>query len=72
MIQKQNSRPDFKQKSFYLREDTQIPVPGDSTQRKGNEFYNLLITRIKTYSFIVDWQMPGIEKLEVDITHSYF
>lgn len=70
MIQKQNSRPDFKQETLYLPEDSQMPVHDDSTHRKGYELYDLLITRIKTYSFIVDWQMPGIEELEVDIPHS--
>ena len=70
MIQKQNSLPDFKQETFYLPEDSQIPVSGDATQRMTFEYYDLLIMRIKTYSFIVDWQLPGVEKLEVNMPHS--
>ena len=70
MIQKQNSLSDFKQETVYLPEDSQIPVSGDKTQRKAYEFYDLIFMRIKTYSFIVDWQLPGIEELKVDIPHS--
>ena len=70
MIQKQNSHSDFKQKTVFLPEDSQIPVSGDTTQRKAYEFYDLILMRIKTYSFIVDWQLPGIEELEVDLPHS--
>ena len=70
MIQKQNSLSDFKQGSVYLPEDSKIPVFGYSTQRKDYEFYDLIFMRIKTYSFIVDWQLPEIEQLEVEIPHS--
>jgi hypothetical protein len=70
MIQKQNNSQDLKQESSFLREDSQIPVPGNSALKIGYEFYDHLILKFKTYSFIVDWQMPGIEKLEVEIPHS--
>ena len=70
MIQKQNSLSDFNQKSVFLREDSQVPISGDSTQRNAYELYDLLFTRIKTYSFIVDWQLPGIEELKADLPNS--
>lgn len=70
MNQKQKSPSDFKQETVYLPEDSQIPVTGDKTQRKAYEFYDLFLLKIKTYSFIVDWQLPGIEELNVDLPHS--
>ena len=70
MIQKQNNPSDLKQESSFLREDSQIPVPGNSALKIGYEFYDHLILKFQSYSFIVDWQMPGVEKLEVEIPHS--
>ena len=70
MIQKQNSLSDFNQKSVFLREDSQVPISGDTTQRNAYELYDLLFTRIKTYSFVVDWQLQGIEELKADLPNS--
>ena len=70
MIQKQNSFPDFKKETSYLRDDSQISVTGVSIPRKAYEFYDHLILKIKTYSFIVDWQLPRMEKMEVDNSQS--
>lgn len=71
MIQKQNSLPDFKQETSYLRDDSQISVNGGvSIPMKAYVFYDHLIMKIKTYSFIVDWQLPEMEQLEVDKSHS--
>lgn len=70
MIQKQNSLPDFKQETSYLRADSQISVTGVSIPKRAYVFYNQLILRIKTDSFIVDWQLPEMEQLEVDKSHS--
>jgi|GEM_PF-2297917 len=70
MIQKQNSLPDFKQETTYLRDDSQISVTGVSIPGKAYEFYDHLILKIKTYPFIVDWQLPEMEQMEVDKSHS--
>ena len=64
MIQKQNSLPDFKQDPFYLPDD--LSVSGDSIPKSASDFYGLLVKNIKTYSFIVDWQMPKVDQLVVD------
>jgi len=70
MIQKQNSLPDFKQETSYLGDDRQISVTGVSIPKKAYEFYDHLILKIKTYSFIVDWQLPEMEQMEVEKSHS--
>ncbi len=70
MIQTTYSLTDFKQETLYVREDSQIPAPVDSTQSKTNKLYRLLMLNIKAYSFIVDWQLSEIEHSEVDKPYS--
>jgi len=64
MTQKQNSLPDFKQDPFYLPDD--LSVSGDSIPKSASDFCGLFVMNIKTYSFIVDWQLPKLDLLEVD------
>ena len=70
MNQAKYSHTDFKQETLFLREDSQIPIPGDSTQSKTSELYELLNLNFKTYSFIVDWQLSEIEFSKVDKPYS--
>jgi hypothetical protein len=69
MIHIQNSLTDFKLETLYLREDSQIPVPGDSFQIKRFGDYDLLLLKIKACPFIVDWQLTDIEQTAVFKTH---
>ena len=66
MIQIKYSPEDFKPETYYVREDSQIPVPGDLTRGRTSRSYEILMLNIKTYSFIVDWQLSEIERSEVD------
>ena len=66
MIQTKKTLKDFKQETLYLSEDSQIPVPGDSNQLNVFAIYDLLLVKIKAYSFIVDWQLQEIEVPEVN------
>jgi nucleoside-specific outer membrane channel protein Tsx len=66
MIQTNNSFKDSKQETLYLSEDSQISVPGDSNQINVFAIYDLLLVKIKAYSFIVDWQLQEIELPEVN------
>lgn len=66
MIQIKYSPEDFKPETHYVREDTQIPVPGDLSRDKTNRFCEILMLNIKTCSFIVDWQLSEIEHSEID------
>lgn len=70
MIQTKYSLEDFKPETLYVREDSHIPVTGDSTQSKTSKLYEFLIQNIETNSFIVDWQLSGIEYSEVDKSYS--
>ena len=65
MIQTDNSLSDFKIETLYLREDSQISVPGDSCQIKGSGSYDLLLLKINACPFIVDWQLSEIEQTTV-------
>jgi len=62
MIQTDNSLLDFKIETLYLREDSQIPVPCDSYQLRGLGTNDLLLLKIKSCPFIVDWQLTEIEQ----------
>ena len=64
MIKNQNSLPDFKQDPYYLSDNSVIPVSEVSSSKSASDLYNLLVTKIKTYSYIVDWQLPEIELLK--------
>jgi len=64
MIQKQNSLPDSKQDPFYVPDDSS--VPGNLIPKSASDFYGLLVMNIKTYSYVVDWQLPIVDQLVVD------
>jgi alpha-ketoglutarate-dependent taurine dioxygenase len=70
MIKNQNSLPDFKQDPFPVFENSVIPVSEVSSSKSASDLYNLLVAKIKTYSFIVDWQLPEIEQLKFDNSFS--
>ena len=61
MIQKQNSLSDSKQDPFYLPDDSS--VSGNSIPKSASDFYGLLLMNIKTYSYVVDWQLPKVDQL---------
>lgn len=64
MIKNQNSLPDFKQDPFPLFDNSVIPVSEVTSSKSASDLYNRLVTKIKTYSYIVDWQLPEIELLK--------
>jgi len=61
MIQTNKSRFDITQENLHTSKDSRVLVPNDPYRRKSNELYERLIFNIKTYPFIVDWQLPDIE-----------
>ena len=60
MIQKQNSLPDSKQDPFY--EPDNSSVSGNFNPKSASDFYGLLVMNIKTYSYVVDWQLPKVDQ----------
>jgi len=70
MQKNQISRVEVIPKNIYDRDDSGIPITKDLTRRETFSLPDLLIVVSKTYSYIVDWQLPEMEQHVVDQSHS--